>query len=245
MERPILIYTDGSARGNPGPGGWAVLVLIPDATKNDIEHTKVIELAGREEHTTNNRMELTAALQALETLRIRKIHGKVIVYTDSTYLLQGISGWVYAWEKNNWKTKNNEDVANQDLWKELLAITYRQKMSGGRDIVWEKVAGHAGIFGNERVDLLATKLADNEQTILFTGNLKTYQQLYGPLGSSASKRKNKGDAYSYVSFIDGKIAVYPTWQLCEKSVKGKPGAKFKKALSAEDERAIISSFEDK
>ncbi len=149
----IIIFTDGSSRGNPGPGGWGSIVII---TKNG--ESKVIELGGKDDHTTNNRMELTATIESLRMIHSRGLPGDVIVHTDSAYVLNGITKWVYGWEKNNWLTKEGEPVLNQDLWSALIDIARQIKFT--RDIVWKKVEGHSGLRGNERADEIATEGRD-------------------------------------------------------------------------------------
>lgn len=135
----VVIYSDGACRGNPGPGGWAAL-LIKGASER--------ELSGAEAETTNNRMELTAVLRALEALR-RPVRARV--YTDSEYVRRGITEWLSGWKSRGWKTADRKPVKNQDLWLALDAATARH------DIDWRWVPGHAGVPGNERVDLLARR----------------------------------------------------------------------------------------
>ena len=133
----VEIYTDGACSGNPGPGGWAALLL-------SAEHER--ELSGAHPHTTNNRMEMTAALRALEAL---KQPCRVVLHTDSKYLQQGMNGWLENWKRNGWKTANKKPVRNEDLWRELDAARARHR------IEWCWVRGHAGNPGNERADQLA------------------------------------------------------------------------------------------
>lgn len=133
----IEIYTDGACSGNPGPGGWGVYLRWR-------EHEK--ELFGGEPETTNNRMELMAAIQALENLK-RK--GPVALYTDSTYVKDGITKWIHGWKRNGWRTSAKKPVKNEDLWKRLEAALV------GHDVEWHWVKGHAGDPGNERADQLA------------------------------------------------------------------------------------------
>jgi len=112
-ESPIILFTDGAAKGNPGPGGWGAIVLTP-------EH-HVTELGGGSPHTTNNKMELGGAIAALQHVADRP--EPVAIYTDSTYLIQGITQWVWGWRKRGWKTASGTDVLNRDLWEELSALT--------------------------------------------------------------------------------------------------------------------------
>jgi ribonuclease HI len=138
----IEIYTDGACRGNPGPGGWAALLQKG-------EHEK--EISGAEALTTNNRMELTAVIRALETLR-QPVTARL--YTDSQYVRRGITEWLAAWKARGWRTADRKPVKNQDLWEQLEAVSARHR------IEWRWVPGHAGVPGNERVDRLANDAID-------------------------------------------------------------------------------------
>lgn len=242
-KNEVIIYTDGSSLGNPGPGGWGAVVLFPDG--------KVMELGGREKESTNNRMEMTAGIETLKEISKRKPEAKkILIHTDSSYFLNGITMWVYTWVKNNWLTKTKEPVLNQDLWEELFKLDFSLKMK--YEIEWVKVSGHSGIRLNERCDEIATSFAGNNTTILFRGNLKDYQKLFGGIkdktyGGNASVLKKpkpaKGKiAYSYVSIVAGKVFADKTWMECEKRVKGKSGAKYKKVYSKEEERDLIAEW---
>jgi len=138
----LLAYTDGACSGNPGPGGWGVLLQAKDG--EDI--VKERELSGGEAVTTNNRMELLAAINALETLA--KPSALTIV-TDSTYVKNGVTGWIHGWKRNGWKTAAKKPVKNAELWQRLDAAQERH------DVSWEWVKGHAGHPENERADALA------------------------------------------------------------------------------------------
>jgi ribonuclease HI len=133
----VVIYTDGACSGNPGPGGWGAVLRWNGTVK---------ELHGGNPATTNNRMELMAAIQALEGLTRPS---QVLLYTDSTYVLNGITKWVDGWQRNGWRTKARQPVKNEDLWRRLVAAME------GHDISWQWVKGHAGDEGNERADELA------------------------------------------------------------------------------------------
>lgn len=138
----ITIYTDGACKGNPGPGGWGVLLR----SSGQIEK----ELFGGELATTNNRMELTAVIEALQAL---KRPCDVTLYLDSKYVLQGATEWLVGWKVKGWKTAAKQPVKNVDLWQQLDILV----MSGGHKIDWSWVKGHAGDPGNERADALANK----------------------------------------------------------------------------------------
>lgn len=143
----VTIHTDGACRGNPGPGGWGALL-------NAGRHEKTLN--GFEAATTNNRMELMAALMALREL---KRSCRVALYTDSQYLRKGITEWIHGWQKRGWKTSAKQPVKNADLWRELLAETHRH------DIHWHWVKGHSGHPGNERADALANEAIDEAQAL--------------------------------------------------------------------------------
>jgi ribonuclease HI len=139
----VHIYTDGACRGNPGPGGWGVLLVAGDTE---------LELCGGAAGTTNNRMELTAAIRALEALQ-RRCH--VSIYTDSKYVLQGVTEWLEQWKHRGWKTAAKKPVKNEDLWREL------DDLLAGHHIEWHWVKGHSGHSGNERADELANQGIDS------------------------------------------------------------------------------------
>ena len=142
IESTVTIFTDGACRGNPGPGGWGAL-LQAGATEK--------ELWGGERNTTNNRMELTAVIRALEALK-RPV--AVRIHTDSQYVQKGISPWIHNWKKNGWRTSDKKPVKNADLWQRLDVL------SGQHDVAWIWVKGHAGHPGNERADKLANRGID-------------------------------------------------------------------------------------
>ena len=140
--KQVEIFTDGACKGNPGPGGWGALLRVG-------QHEK--ELSGGERHTTNNRMEMTAAIRALEAL-IEPC--AVELHTDSRYLIDGITKWIDGWQKRGWLTAARKPVLNADLWRELMAQTARHKLR------WHWIRGHSGHPENERVDRLASDAAE-------------------------------------------------------------------------------------
>jgi len=141
-EKPVDLYADGACRGNPGPGGWGVLLRAAGSEK---------ELCGGEPATTNNRMELTAVIRGLEALKQRCA---VRVYTDSQYVHKGISQWIHDWKQRGWRTADKKPVKNVDLWQRLDALAQDHR------IEWHWVKGHAGHDGNERADRLANRGID-------------------------------------------------------------------------------------
>ena len=239
FDQPIVVFTDGAAKGNPGPGGWGAIIVTPAGN--------VTELGGRAAHTTNNKMELTGAIEALSALRDER--GKLAVYTDSTYLIQGIRGWIFGWRRRGWKTAAGADVLNRDLWERLDdLVTARGKGA----IEWHYVRGHAGIPGNERVDAIADGLAQGLPITLYRGPLIGYDVAVLDLPddtsvparspSSGAARAVKGTPHAYLSLVDGELARHATWAECERRVKGRAGARFKKAMTAADEAAILRDW---
>ncbi len=229
----VQIFADGSSKGNPGPGGYGAIVASDG---------RVQEFGGGEPHTTNNRMELTAAIVALASLSDSR--AKITLYTDSSYVVNGITKWVSGWQTNGWQTKQKKDVENRDLWEKLIAA------ASGKNITWNHVAGHAGIPGNERCDEIANAFATGTTPKLFSGNLTTYTIAIADLkprhALAEKKSRNKATAYSYVSMVDGIVKTHATWSECEQRVKGvKGGVKFKKATNAEDEASIIQDWKQR
>ena len=137
MTPGVVIYTDGACSGNPGPGGWGAILMFGEKTK---------EICGGEPATTNNRMELMAAIQALETLTRPCT---VELHTDSQYVMKGISEWIHSWKRRGWRTADNKPLKNEDLWRRLDEARQRH------DVQWRWVKGHAGHEHNERADALA------------------------------------------------------------------------------------------
>lgn len=252
----IIIFTDGSSRGNPGPGGWGAIIVYPEQSR--MGNKKVKELGGREDHTTNNRMEMTAALSALTYIQEQKISGSITVNTDSSYLINGITKWVKGWAKNNWRTATKEPVVNQDIWEKLVDVV--DALETQSDITWSYLKGHSGIPGNERCDEIATAMADlpaevlakeGEKAIaLYDGDKQHYPvdlsvtigRTLGSQTSAEKKERAKLKAYSYLSLVNGTLEKHQTWAQCEARVKGVKGAKFKKSISADDEAAIIKEW---
>jgi ribonuclease HI len=141
-EGVVEVYADGACKGNPGPGGWGVLLVAEGRER---------ELHGGEPATTNNRMELTAVIRALEALP----HGsRVRLYTDSQYVQKGMTEWIASWKRRGWRTADRKPVKNEDLWKHL------EELARDRQVAWHWVRGHNGHPGNERADALANKGAD-------------------------------------------------------------------------------------
>lgn len=230
----VVIFTDGASKGNPGKGGWGAIIA---------DSTQVRELGGHEAHTTNNRMELQAAYEALvyaATLSPEHID----IYLDSAYVMNGATKWGSGWQKNGWITSTKQQVLNRDLWEPFLDL-----LDTVGPVTWINVGGHVGIAGNERVDAIASGLALGETIDLYSGPRSGYGIDIVNISFDEKKQKDKSDsraraklkAYSYVSEVDGKVEIHKTWGECEARVRGKR-ARFKKAISAEDQQKITQDF---
>jgi ribonuclease HI len=234
-----VVFCDGAAKGNPGPGGWGVVAVTPDGT--------VTELGGRAPHTTNNRMELTAAIQALT--HMADVAGGIDIYTDSTYVIKGIKEWIRAWRRNGWTTRGGGAVLNRELWQQLDDLVSARPHGS---ITWHYVRGHGGIPGNERVDAIADNLARDSPVDFYVGSLGGYPVpiLDVPADTSTPKRTGPSAAgrapqrtpLSYLSLLDGQLMRHATWSECEARVKGRSGARFKKAANRQDEIAILRAW---
>ena len=235
-----IVFTDGAAKGNPGPGGWGVVIVTPDAF--------VRELGGGSPHTTNNRMELSGAIAALTD--VPHDAKRIAMYTDSTYVIQGITQWVHGWKRRGWKTAQGSDVLNRDLWEELAALVAAR---GPKAIEWRWVRGHQGTPGNERCDEIAVAFSLQELPTLYRGPLDGYTHAIHEVpdatalpartaSSSPARRAGGGRPHSYLSVVDGVPMRHATWAECEQRVKGRSGARFKKAASVADEAAILRGW---
>lgn len=239
VQTPTIVFTDGAAKGNPGPGGWGVVIVTPEQ--------QVIELGGGSPHTTNNKMELSGAIAALEYLADRP--GPVAIYTDSTYVIQGITQWVWGWRKRGWKTAQGTDVLNRDLWERLSSLLAARAQG---DVEWRWVRGHVGTAGNERVDAIAVAFALQQPADLYDGGLDGYSLAVLELpedtalpkrpAGAASRGQGKAAAHSYLSVVDGVPMRHGTWTECEARVKGRSGARFKKAMSQTEESSILREW---
>ncbi len=213
----IDIITDGACSGNPGRGGWATIVIHNGTTT---------EYSGSAAETTNNRMEMTAALIGLQkTPRDNTIN----IYTDSQYLINGITKWVKGWQKNGWKTRTGDPVENKDLWESLIAHTH----SG---VHWHYVKGHAGHEHNERANDLAQHHAGSRAA----GGLPSIV----PNRTVTTRAVAPGSATfpCYVSLVNGELAQHVNWDDCKAVTHGVSGAKFKKVASQTELQAQLRSW---
>lgn len=232
-EKPTRIFTDGAAKGNPGPGGFGAVIREGDT---------VYELGMGVPHTTNNEMELRAVVAALGALTHKVV--PIEIYTDSKYVAEGAQHWVHGWIKNGWKTKAGAEVRNQMVWKELIPLLSQFR------ITWHVVPGHSGIPGNERADAIASGLGSGKNIVLYHGDAHQYPHDLENLAFDVEKKRMRSEsrarqnqkAYSYISVRDGIVQVHKTWTACEARVKGKKNVRFKKSLDAHDEQKIIKEF---
>ncbi len=230
----ILIYTDGACSGNPGPGGWGAIVATPEG--------HVRELGDQGFDTTNNRMELAGVIHALKF--IKDDPRPVLLYTDSTYVIRGITQWIFGWRRRGWKNAEGQAVLTREHWEELdLLVRARAKDS----INWQYCRGHRGTPGNERCDVIAVKMSTRQRVDLYDGPLTRYAHAIHdlpPYEALPEMRPNepKKAAHSYLSLLDGKVLRHRDWSSCERRVKGRAGAKFKKAMAADDETEILKGW---
>ena len=233
----ILQFSDGAAKGNPGPGGWGTVIATPDG--------QVVERGGGAALTTNNQMEMLAVIEGL--IFLRRTSGDLMVFSDSAYVLRGISSWIYGWLRRGFINAQGEPVANTDLWRQLWELVTERKKLG--PLSWHYLRGHSGIPGNERVDVIASAFARGETPALYRGSLLQYDHAIYDLPEDTSipetdfsHIKEKKAAYSYLSLVDGQLMIHPNWAQCEARVKGRSGAKFKKAMSEDEERQILAAW---
>ena len=236
IEKPSshLIYSDGACSGNPGPGGWAFIHWNP----ND---DGVFEGSGFENNTTNNRMEMTASLEALRRV---PANDSVILYTDSVYVIRGITQWVFGWKKRAWKTAEGNEVINRDLWERLLNACFQKKID------WRYIPGHKGFPGNERVDVLAVAQSQRTPLAPYSGPSAHYHFKLFPLPekiplpemkNNNGKSEDKSKIF-YLSYVNGVLVRHKTWEQCQACVKGVSQARFKKVTSNEEAQSVVKSW---
>ncbi|MBI5202149.1 MAG: ribonuclease HI [Elusimicrobia bacterium] len=232
----IHAYCDGACSGNPGPGGWGAVLILPEGV--------VKELGGGERPTTNNRMEMLGAISALRATADRP--EPVKLFTDSSYVVSGITMWVHGWRRRGWQTMDGKPVLNRDLWETLMGLA-----AARRDrLTWVQVKGHAGHEVNERCDEIAVAYSKNQNADLYEGPAIGcgYSLLEpGPAHLRApggprkpSSPKPKGGWY--LSWVGGKLEKHTSWPECQARVSGVSGAKFKKVSSPEEEKAALEGW---
>lgn len=244
-DTSLAVYSDGACSGNPGPGGFGAIVLLPGR--------RVIELGGGESSTTNNQMELTGVIQGLNLIASEFTVGpanynKIFVFTDSVYVIRGITQWIFGWMRSGWKNQQGEQVANKDLWLQLFEVVNelkRKKIS----LDWNYVRGHVGVHGNERCDVIAVSYSKGQFIDLFNGSAENYRfditefPLTEPIPEMKPRIAPDPNKKSWYIVLNGtQKLVFTTWKECEAAVKGRSGVKFKKVASAEEEKAILQQW---
>lgn len=236
FAKSLLLFTDGACSGNPGPGGYGSILVWPEG--------KVLELGSGRSETTNNRMEMTAVLEGLK--HFEDTSGPLCIFTDSTYVIRGITQWIWGWKKRGWKSSSGGTVANRDLWEALDHLVKERKKLGSLE--WKYLRGHSGTPGNERCDEIAVGFTKRRKVDLYEGSLLQYPVAIHDLPENMDlppMRKSQGPkkaAHSYLSYINGKLERHTDWKSCEAKVKGRPGAKFKKSTSPQNEIEIARQW---
>jgi len=237
MNDTIYIYTDGACSGNPGPGGWAAVIVLPE--------NRVKELGGREVPATNNRMELTAAAKALEFVQGRA--EKIRLFTDSALLVNGMRGWIYGWMRNGWKTASGTPVSNRELWEKISGLS----AGIGGNIEWINVKGHAGFEINERCDGIAVSFSRKIMPKLYDGPAvgcgysllePEPEFIQNPSSVSSRARKKPAGKFFYISVVDGKALRHDSWDKCRSAVNGVRGARYKKFVSETEAKQWLGTL---
>ncbi len=234
LMNKVIVFTDGSSRGNPGRGGWGAVIASP---KN------VYELTGRADTTTNNRMELQAVIESLEFLqKNNQAQTEIVINSDSQYFKNGFEKWMYGWQSRGWLTSTKQPVLNQDQWEKLLNLKpLFPKLSINH------VRGHVGIPGNERADELATLSADDLAPLCYQGSRQNYTvdlSVVSSAGTNSTKSKSKktGKAMCYLSMVDGVIKEHETWAECQARTDGQSKARYRRADSVAERDEIVRSW---
>ncbi len=229
-EQRVRITTDGACSGNPGPGGWAAIV--------EMGH-RYFELAGGEPQTTNNRMEMTAVIEALRRV---PPGSQPEVVTDSSYVRDGITKWIFGWKRRGWVRPDGSPVLNRDLWEQMDAL------ASTRGARFTLVRGHAGHPLNERCDELAVACARGETPELRTGDVASLPSRQSAAASHAGSNQDpsspapSGQKPWYISLVNGELRRHATWPECQQTVSGAPRARYRKVTGPEQERAILSEW---
>jgi len=226
----LIIYTDGSSLGNPGPGGYGAVIVSPKLDE-------VVELGGGKPQTTNNEMEMTAVVAALSYSAMNTM--PITLYTDSKFVINGITKWVHNWRTNGWLTASKQPVTHRLLWEQMISLVEARGTAGA--VTWQYVPGHQGVPGNERVDDIAQAFAAGTPPDLYRGHLPGYTLpiLEEP---TVFKKDSPSAGYpKYLSLVDGVLKEHATWSECEERVKGKP-ARYKKVKNKSEEKQTLTSW---
>jgi ribonuclease HI len=228
------MYSDGACSGNPGRGGWATILGLPN--------NQVVELGGGRNETTNNQMELQGLIEGL--LYLKNISfDQLIYYTDSAYVLNGATKWIKGWSFRGWKNAEGKEVANKDFWKAVQSLLAD---FSDKKIKWCYVRGHTGVEGNERCDEIAVCFSTGKYVSLYEGDNKNYLfdifevPTTEPIPDSSFKKKDGvKEVVYYLSLKNGVLERHKTWAECEQRVKGASGVKFKKVKNQSEENEVL------
>jgi ribonuclease HI len=228
----ITAFTDGAASGNPGPAGWGAVMYKQQTTKHKAQSTDqsgyVEEIGGPIEDGTNNEAELTAAINVLKEAK-NKSAETVTVYTDSSYLIDGATGWVFGWQRNGWKTQSGDSVKNQNLWKQVAHL------QADLSVTYTKVSGHAGVPANERADDIATDFAQRLDPDLYAGAADGYGVSLKP------QTQDIPDGPVYLSCVDGVVKQHASWAECQKRVDGQD-AQYRKVQTKQQKQEVLDEW---
>lgn len=237
----VIAFTDGSCSGNPGQGGWGSVLCLND---KDSKTAHIIELGGYGgEQTTNNEMEIVAVLEVFsyleKTSKDAPTSMRLVIATDSTYVLKGVSQWMTRWEVNGWKTKSGDEVANLSLWKKLLSF----KKRWSRNFEIKKVDAHSGHPANERADQIAVDFSKKRRVDLFSGSL---EKSPFQINDFSLQRSNSNQRVPfkpiYLSLVHGELQEHRSWPECQNRVQGVSGAKFKKVKTKQEKDSVLKSW---
>jgi ribonuclease HI len=242
MDYDVLIYTDGACSGNPGPGAWAYIFY-------DAKQGHVLEQADFAAATTNNRMEIEGVLRSLDKV-LQQSAQKVILYSDSVYVLKGANIWLNNWKRQGWKKADGQEISNPDLWQKMdqILIACKEKKI---KIDWRYCPGHKGIPGNERCDQLAVALSKQSSIDTYQGAADYYifdirtlpENIPWPTGASGGgPSANEKKQVYYISYLDHKLVKHNTWNECSARVQGRRGALYKKIQSQTEYKETLTKW---
>lgn len=215
----VICFTDGAARGNPGPAGWGAVIATSE---------QVTEIGGAIENGTNNEAELQAVVAVLQQAE-KEQWSDIVIYTDSKYLIKGATRWVHSWQNNGWTTQQDEPVKNQQLWKAI--VSHQQQLS----VTYKHVPGHAGVPANERADDIATAFADAASPELFQGSRDQYTVSLDP-----EPQLIEGGPV-YLSLLDDEVRQHSSWEACKQRVEGR-SASFRKVTTEPERDEVLSQW---
>lgn len=239
----VWLFGDGACKGNPGPGGYGAVLLSSE---------KVIELGGFEALTTNNVMELSSLLKALQRFSVEDFERCSVlkIFFDSKYVLSGAKAWRFGWSRNNWLTSEGAEVKNRYLWKDLHDLLSRFPKTVRVEYFY--VPGHSGVEGNERVDQIASGFAEGGEPDLYEGSLSNYAydfsvgieraEVFSLDKSRSFSKVAASQSVYYLSYVGGQLYRDSSWSQCEARVKGVTGAKYKKIQSVKEEEETLKKW---